>query len=166
DHVTSEVHLVPLTEPLARPVMVSPRKTGREYHVDEREGTLYIRTNDTHTNFRVVTASVDAPSEWKELIPGSDAHYIRELTSFKNALVIEERLNGLDQIRVRDYAGNEHYVAMPEAAYTVELDENREYEPDSLRLAYESMVTPDTIYDYDLARRELVTRKVLEIPSG
>lgn len=166
DHVTSEVRLVPLNEPLAKPVLVSPRQTGREYHVDEREGTLYIRTNDTHTNFRVVTASVDTPGEWQELIPGSDEHYIRDLISFKNALVIEERLNGLDQIRVRDYDGNEHYVAMPEAAYTVEVDENREYELASLRLAYESMVTPDTIYDYDLARRELVTRKVLEIPSG
>lgn len=166
DHVTSEVRLVPLNEPLAKPVLVSPRQTGREYHVDEREGTLYIRTNDTHTNFRVVTASVDTPGEWQELIPGSDEHYIRDLISFKNALVIEERLNGLDQIRVRDYDGREHYVAMPEAAYTVEVDENREYELASLRLAYESMVTPDTIYDYDLARRELVTRKVLEIPSG
>src|SRR5690606_4671117 len=129
-------------------------------------GTLHTRTNDTHTTFRGVTASVDTPGEWQERIPGSDEHYIRDLISFKNALVIEERLNGLDQIRVRDYDGREHYVAMPEAAYTVEVDENREYELASLRLAYESMVTPDTIYDYDLAKRQLVTRKVLEIPSG
>lgn len=166
DHVTSEVHLVPLDQPLARPLMVSPRQTGREYHVDEREGTLYIRTNDTHVNFRVVTASLDRPGEWRELIPGSDEHYIRDLASFKNVLVIEERLNGLDQIRVRDYEGREHYVTFPEAAYTVELDENREYEIAELRLSYESMVTPETVYDYDLAGRRFAVRKVQEIPSG
>ncbi|MCH8683757.1 S9 family peptidase [Pedomonas mirosovicensis] len=167
DHVTSEVRLVPLGDPLAKPVLVSPRKAERQYEVDEREGTLYIRTNDTHKNFRVVTASLDAPSEWKELIPGSNEHYIRDVTSYKNALVIEERLNGLDQIRVRDYAGGEHYVTFPEAAYTVAVDEdNREYALGSLRLRYESMVTPRTTFDYDLAQRKLVTRKVQEIPSG
>jgi len=166
DHVTSEVRLVPLADPLAKPLLVSPRQTGREYDVDEREGTLYIRTNDTHKNFRVVTARLDNPGAWEELIPGSDEHYIRDLISFRNALVIEERVNGLDQIRMRDYGGGEHYVSFPEPVYTVSVDENREYEVTALRLRYESMVTPRTTFDYDLSRRELVTRKVQEIPSG
>lgn len=167
DHVTSEVRLVPLKDPLAKPAMVSPRQTGRQYNVDEREGTLYIRTNDTHKNFRVVTAKIDKPGEWQELIPGTDAHYIREIASHKNVLVIEERMNGLDQIRLRDYEGGEHYVAFPEPAYAVSMDiDNREYALDALRLRYESMVTPVTTFDYDLAQRKLVTRKVQQIPSG
>lgn len=167
DHVTSEVWLVPTDKPLAKPVLVSKRQAGRQYEVDEREGTLYIRTNDTHKNFRVVTAGIDEPGEWKELIPGSDEHYIRNVISYKNALVIEERLKGLDQIRVRTYEGGEHFVAMPEAAYTVEVDEdNREYELGALRLSYESMVTPRTIFDYDLSKRQLISRKVQEVPSG
>jgi len=64
DHVTSEVRLLPADNPLAEPIIVAPRQTGREYDVDEHDGTLYIHTNDTHTNWRLVTAPVAAPGEW------------------------------------------------------------------------------------------------------
>jgi len=166
DHVTSESYLIPTDAPLSAPRLVSARQVNRRYSVDEREGTLYLLTNDTHTNFRVATAHVDDPGTWKELIPGSDQHYLRGLTAFRNLLVIEERLDGLDQIRVRDYDGSEHYVAFPESTYTTALASNPEYDVASLRLAYESLVTPRTIYDYDLGSRSLLARKVQEIPSG
>ena len=81
-------------------------------------------------------------------------------------LVISERVDGLDQVRIRDYAGDEHYVAFPEASYSAGVGVNAEPTVTRLRLEYESMVTPDTVFDYDLATRELVTRKVQEVPSG
>ena len=167
DHATNEIRLLPLSDFSAEPVLVAPRVTDRLYDLDEREGVLYIRTNDTHLNFRVVTAPVSAPGEWREIIAGSDRHYILDLTTFRNLMAIEERIDGLSQIRLRDYAdGAEHYIGFPEASYVAGLGGNREYEVDRLRLNYQSMVTPNTVYDYHLADGRLETLKVREIPSG
>lgn len=166
DHVTSEVRLVPTADPTAAPILVSPRQPGREYEVDVREGELFIRTNDTHPNFRIANARIEAPSDWRELIAASDRHYIRGLSAFRSVLAIAERIEGLDQIRLRSYGGDEHYIAFPEASYAAGLANNPEYDPPALRLTYESMVTPATVYDYHLAERRLETRKVQVIPSG
>lgn len=166
DHVTSEIRLIPAADPSAPAVVVAPRKTGLQYEVDVREGQLFIRANDTHKNFRIATATLAKPGEWRELIPGSDRHYIRGITAFRDVLAISERLDGLDQVRLRRYDGSEHNVAFPEASYTASLGSNPEYAPAQLRLTYASMVTPTTTYDYDVARRALTVRKVQEVPSG
>ncbi len=166
DHETSEVRLIPADRPDAAPVLVSPRQTGREYSVDVREGLLYIRTNDTHRNFRIATATLKRPGEWQDLIAGSDGCYIRGLTAFRRHLVISERIDGLDQIRLRAYDGAEHRIAFPEASYTASLAATPEYDPAAYRLSYQSMVTPPTVYDYDPDTRRLHTLKVQTIPSG
>jgi len=166
DHVTSEMHLIPTDEPLTPARLISPRQVNRAYDVDESEGTLYVLTNDTHPNFRIATANVSEPGVWRELVAGSDRHYLRAITAFKGLLVIEERVDGLDQIRVRDAGGTEHYVEFPESTYAASVGANPEYAIQSLRLNYESMVTPETVYDYDLSKRLLDARKVQEIPSG
>jgi len=167
DHSTTEVRLLPLHDFAAPPVLVSPREIDRQYDVDEREGTLFIRVNDTHPNFRVVTAPVSKPGDWTELIAGGDRHYIRSVTSFQNHLVIEERIEGLSQIRLRDYgSGAERHVAFPEASFVAGLGANPEYRIENLRIGYESMVTPGTVYDYHIGEARLETLKVREIPSG
>lgn len=167
DSDTSEVRLLPTGDFNAEPILVAARQRDRLYDVDEREGTLFIRVNDTHVNFRVVTAPVAAPGAWTELIAGDDRHYILGLASFKTLLVIEERVDGLSQIRLRDYvSGTDKYIAFSEASYVAGLGNNPEYEIDRLRLSYQSMVTPNTVYDYHLADARLETLKVREIPSG
>ncbi|MDO9489862.1 MAG: S9 family peptidase, partial [Sphingomonadaceae bacterium] len=166
DHVTSEVRLIPTADPTATPILVSPRQTGREYEVDAREGELFIRTNDTHPNFRIVTADIASPGDWRELIAPGDRHYLRGIASFRSVLAIAERIDGLDQVRLRTYDGDEHWIAFPEASYAAGLANNPEYDPTALRLTYESMVTPGTVYDYHLADRRLEVRKVQTIPSG
>ena len=166
DHVTSEVRLVPAADPTAAPILVSPRQPGREYEVDVRAGELFIRTNDTHPNFRIVTARIKAPADWHELIAATDRHYIRGLSAFAAVLAIAERIDGLDQVRLRRYDGDEHWIEFPEASYAAGLANNPEYDPATLRLGYESMVTPGTVYDYHLAERRLEVRKVQAIPSG
>lgn len=166
DHDTSEIRLIPADRPDAEPLLISPRKVKRQYSVDMAHGSLWVLTNDDHVNFRIARASIEAPDQWETVIAGSDAVYLRGLSSFADHLVLTERVNGLDQIRLRSYDGDEHRIALPEASYTVGLASNPEFAPAAYRLSYSSMVTPDTVYDYDATKRSLAVLKVREVPSG
>ncbi len=166
DHVTSEAWLIPTHAPATPPRLVSPRQTGRQYDVDVRGETLFIRTNDTHINFRIVTAPLASPGAWSELIAPDDRRYIRGLTAFASYLAIAERRDGLDQICLLDDDRRETLVAFPEASYTASLGVNSQPDAPLLRLSYTSMVTPQTVFDYDVATATLATRKVQAIPSG
>ncbi|QJB70240.1 S9 family peptidase [Parasphingorhabdus halotolerans] len=168
DNETSEVRLVPTDNPRAEPILISPRKKGREYSVEEHDDTLYILTNDDHVNFRLASAKFDNPGEWSTLIAGSDEFYLTDMTPFKDFFVTEGRENGLDQVEIRSYDAPTAFerIAFPEASYNAGLDDNPEFDVSKMRLSYESMVTPDTVYDYSLAGKSLETLKVQEIPSG
>ena len=167
DHVTSEVRLLPAGDPLAEPILVSPRKVGREYDVDEHEGVLFIHTNDTDPQFRLCTAPIADPGTWTELIAPDPHFYLTGVECYRDFFVVEAREDGLDQVLIHSYEGGEpKRIAFPEASYAAGLGDNPEYHVDKLRLGYESMVTPGTVYDYDLATGGLETLKVQEIPSG
>ncbi|ODP38200.1 S9 family peptidase [Sphingomonas turrisvirgatae] len=167
DHVTSEVRLLPADNPAAEPILVAARQPGREYDVEEHDGTLFIHTNDTHTNWRLVTASIERPGEWVERIAPSDHFYMTGVTTFADYFVVEGREDGLDQIEIHSYAGGlGKRIAFPEASYVAGLGDNPEYRMEKLRIGYNSMVTPGTVYDYDVATGALETLKVQIIPSG
>jgi oligopeptidase B len=174
DHETSETRLIPAADPLATPILVKPREKGVEYEIDVwqddegRGGTLFIHTNDTHENFRLATAPLDRPGEWTTLIEGSDAFYLTGVDLFRDFYVIEGRRAGLDQIEVRYYDDPARIepIAFPEASYSAGLGDNPEWAMDTLRLSYESMVSPATVFDYSVAGRSFETLKVQEIPSG
>lgn len=168
DHETSEVRLVPAANPLARPILVRPRQTGVEYDVDLRGDTLFIHANDTHENFRLATAPLADPGNWTTLIEGSDAFYLTGFDLFRDFYVIEGRRAGLDQIEVRYYddPARVEPIVFPEASYSAGLGDNPEWAVDTLRLSYESMVSPASVLDYSVAARTLTTLKVQEIPSG
>ena len=168
DHETSETRLIPTADPLAKPLLVKARQKGVEYDVDERDGTLYIHTNDTHENFRLATASLDKPGEWTTLIAGSDDFYLTDVSLFRDFYVTEGRLRGLDHIDLRSYTdpAKVEPITFPEASYTAGLDDNPEWAVNTLRLSYASMVSPSTVYDYHLADKRLEVLKVQEIPSG
>jgi len=166
DHVTSEVRLVPAADPLAPPLLVRARQAGVAYEVDVRGSTLFIRSNDTHVNFRVATASIAKPGDWQTLIAGSDRDYITGIAAFTSYLAIQGRRDGLDRIVLRQEDGSETVIPFAEAAYTAALGTNLEADAPLLRLSYASMVTPATAYDYDVAAAALITRKVQAVPSG
>lgn len=168
DNETSEVWLVPADNPTGEQILVRPRFKGIEYDVDLRDGTLFVHTNDNHVNFRLATATLAAPGEWETLIAGSDEFYLTGFELFMGFYVTEGRLNGLDQVQIRSYADPDAItpIAFPEASYCAGLAGNPEYDTDRLRLAYESMVTPDSVYDYHLADARLELLKQQEIPSG
>ncbi|PZU15762.1 MAG: S9 family peptidase [Citromicrobium sp.] len=168
DHETSEVRLIPANDPLAEPVLVRPRQPGVEYDVDLRGETLFVHTNDTHENFRLATAPLAAPGEWTTLIDGSDAFYLTGFELFRDFYVVEGRIGGLDRLEVRYYDDPARIepIVFPERTYTASLGNNPEWSTSQLRLSYESMVSPATVYDYHVAERTLEVRKVQEIPSG
>ncbi len=168
DHVTSEARVIPADAPMTSPKLIAARRANHEYDVEHHGDYFYIRTNDTHKNFRVVRAPTAHPEEtnWETVIAGSDRDYLTGLDCFADFFVLEERIDGLDQIRIRDYGGDEHRIEFPEASYDAGLGTNAEYAASVLRIGYDSMVTPQTVYDYDLASRTLVTRKVRQVPSG
>lgn len=166
DNASNEVRFVPADRPEAPPVLIARRRPNIEYHPDAAHGKLWIVTNDEHQNFRLASADLARPDGWTTVLPGSDDVYLRGVTAFRDHLAITERVNGLDQVRLRTYAGDEHRVRFPEASYTAGLGENPEFAPAAYRLSYSSMVTPATVYDYDPGARELTTLKVQEVPSG
>jgi oligopeptidase B len=168
DHVTSEAYLLPADDPSAPLLCVSPRQEGREYDVDEHDGTLFIHTNDVDPQFRLVTAPIDKPGEWVERIAPSRHFYMTGVTCFADFFIVEGREDGLDQVELHRYdpAVSPVRLPFPEASYVAGLGDNPEYAVDKLRLGYESMVTPGTVYDYHVANGALETLKVQEIPSG
>ena len=178
DHVTSELRVIPSGEPEADPRLIAPRKAHLEYDLDHCGDYFFLLTNDTHKNFRLVRTQVTepGPENWETLIEGSDEHYLTDFVCFSNLLVLEERVQGLDQIRLIDMEngrvektsieGASHYIEFPEPTYSAYVGNNAETHCSQLRIGYNSMVTPSTVWDYDIATRELVTRKVQSIPSG
>ncbi len=167
DNATSELRLLPADNPMAKPVLVRARKAGVEYDVEDHESTLFIHTNEDSTQFSLKTALLEKPAEWTTRIAPNPDFYMTGVTTFADFFVVEGRARGLDQVEIHNYAGGApKRIAFPEASYTAGLDENPEYKTDRLRLSYESMVTPDTVSEYDIATGKSTTLKVQEIPSG
>lgn len=174
DHETGEARLVPAHDPAAAPIIVRPRRAGVEYDVDVWDAgdgsapVLYIHTNDTHENFRLATAPLADPGAWTTLIEGTDRFYLTGFDLFRDFFVVEGRYDGLDTIAVHYYddPARVEPIVFAEASYEAGLADNPEWATDRLRLSYESMVSPATVYDYHVAERRLECLKVQEIPSG
>ena len=166
DNATSEVRFVSAADPTRPLTLISPRKNKRQYEVDAAHGKLWILTNDDHVNFRLASADPSKPGEWTTVIPGSDRVYLRGVTSYRDHLAIQERVDGLDQLVLRGYDGVEKSIPFAEASYSASFAGNPEFAPEAYRLGYSSMVTPLTVYDYHPDTGQLDTRKVQQIPSG
>src|SRR5438874_3562339 len=166
DNATSEVRFVSAADPAQPLTLISARKPNREYHVDAAHGKLWIHTNDDHVNFRLAEADLAEPEQWRTVIEGSDQVYLTGVTAYRDHLAISSRVDGLDQLVLRTYGGEETRIPFEEASYTAFFHGNPEFAPDSYRIGYSSMVRPMTTYDYHPKTGEIEVRKVQEIPSG
>ena len=167
-HTHNEAYLLPRDDLGATPRRVVAREPQHEYFVDHREGEFLIRSNRRQANFDIYRVADDADdlSVWTPVVEGDERHYLTGHMALRDTLVIEERLDGLDQIRLRFRDGSERYVKFPEAAYDAGLGTNPHAHADEIRLGYSSMVTPGTVFDYSIPEDTLTVRKVREIPSG
>jgi oligopeptidase B len=166
DNATSEVRFVSSADPSQPLTLISRRKRNREYHVDAAHGKLWIHTNDDHVNFRLAEADPAKSEEWRTVIPGSDRVYLTGVTAYRDHLAISSRVDGLDQLILRSYDGDETPIPFAEASYTAFFHGNPEFAPEAYRVGYSSMVTPTTTYDYQPESGALEVLKVQEIPSG
>jgi len=166
DNATSEVRFVPAADPSQPLTLISRRKPNREYHVDAAHGKLWIHTNDDHVNFRIAEADPAKPDEWRTVIAGSDRVYLTGVASYRDHLVVSSRVEGLDQLLLRTYSGEETRIPFQEASYSAFFAGNPEFAPAAYRLGYSSLVTPMTTYDYHPTSGELEVLKVQEVPSG
>jgi oligopeptidase B len=148
--------------------LLASRDHGFSYSVSHAHGKFYILANDTHVNFRIATVNDHSPqfANWKTLIKGSDNNYLQDLSTFKEFLVIKRRLKGLEQIVVMDYQGLKHTIDFPEKLNSSNLSNNPEFNQSHIRINYQSMITPSTVFDYDISQKKLEVKKVKTIPSG
>jgi oligopeptidase B len=167
-HITSEMRLLDAANATGEFKIVEPRHDGIEYYVADHDDELFIRTNDTGTNFRLVTAPIAAPSKanWKELIPPRTSVMLEDVETFKDFYVLFERDNGLPVFRVGRY-GSTRYdsINFPEPTYTASPRNNAEWETTSFRYAYQSLITPASVFDYDVNKKTSELKKQTEVPG-
>lgn len=154
--------------PAAGSRLIAARRDKIEYSVDVGNDRFYIVTNDQHVNFRLAEAPFTDPSpgNWITLIGGRQDVTIEGIDSFARHLVIYERDNGLQRIRIRKHEdSSDHSVPFDDAAYSIRAGINEEYRTNILRFTYESPITPRSTYDYDMALQQRTLVKRIEVPN-
>jgi len=168
-HTTSEVRYLPADQPTAEWKVMEPRKQDVEYYPDHNGDFFYIRVNDTGRNFRLVKAPVSDPrsQNWQEVIPQRSNVMLDDADFFRNYYVLYERENGLPQIRVTGLNnGQTKRIAFPEPAYAAYPYINREYNTSKFRYTYQSFITAQSIFEYDMGSGSSTLLKQKEVPGG
>jgi len=166
---SKEWRYLPADVPMAELKIISPRELDHEYDVDHRGDLFYIRTNKGAKNFRVVTAPVSNPSQanWKELIAHRPEVKIEDIDLFAKQLVLSEWEQGLQKLEIFDFQTNKrHRVEFPEPVYSASLAQNREFTTAVVRYNYQSLVTPSSVFDYDMNTHKATLLKETEVPGG
>lgn len=167
--VTSEVRYVSADRPKGKFEVLLPRVQETEYDVTHHGDSFFIRTNDNAKTFRVVEAPVKDPSKpnWKEILPKRDGVTVEGVIAFQDYLVVEERDRGVSKIRIQRFStGQTHYIDFPEPVYTAGLGDNAEYNTKLLRFNYTSLVTPNSVFDYNMDTQERELKKQQEVLGG
>ena len=172
-HTSSEYRFVNAATPAAEFQLLAERIADQEYSPDHRNGLFYIRVNDTGKNFRVVTTPIATPSRdyWTELLPEDKEIPLDDFEVFEHFAVASEIVQGLDRMRVFQFDGdalapNPATVEFPEPAYSAGLHVNRIFNTTSFRYSYQSLVSPASVYEYDVATGTSTLLKQQEVPGG
>lgn len=167
--LSSEVWLLDAATPAGSFRSFQPRMKSVLYDVIALEDRFLIRTNKDAINFRLMECPLDQTgvAHWRDVIPYRTDVLLEEVTEFRDFIAIAERKNGLPQMRIRSLKdGGEHYIDFGEAAYDANFGANPEYDTRVLRYSYTSMVTPPSVYDYDLDTKEKKLMKQQEVLGG
>jgi oligopeptidase B len=165
-NTTNETWYLEADKPNSKFTLMAQRQHDIQYYIDHQEGKFYILTNENAKNSKVMVTSTANPakSNWKEYIAHRDSVKIDAIDAFKNYLVVHERSGGLQKIRIiNPETGNDHYAVLPDPAYSIYPGPNPIYDTSKLRFRYSSLVTPNSVYDYDMDTRNLELIKQNEI---
>jgi oligopeptidase B len=165
---STETWLLDAQSPDAAPRLVAARAAKVEYDVDHSGDWLYLFTNrDGARDFKVMRAPVENPSAWEEWLPSRNGVFVEGADLFRDFAVVCERVNGLRRLRVAPLGGDDaHYIDFPEAAYGVVFDENPEFSTQVIRFTYSSLITPDSVFDYDVVTRTRELKKRDDVLGG
>jgi oligopeptidase B len=166
---STDVRYIPADNPAAELKVVLARQPEHEYDVDHRNNLFYIRTNKGAKNFRIVTAPVNDPSEknWKDFIEHRPAVKLDGIGLFIDHAVLAEWENGLQHLEIINFKTNKrHRIKFPEPVYSAGFGSNREFNTTVFRYNYNSMVTPNSVFDYDMNTAKSTLLKQTEVPGG
>ena len=144
------------------------RKEKEEYEIDHANDLFYILNNlDQCKNFKISTSSINNIEQWSDFIAYNPQHLLLDFTVLKKWLVLLQRVNGLNQILIKNLENSEeHLIKFEDEAYELSLLGQYEFDTNLIRISYSSPITPSTVYDYDCNLRQKIHRKTQEIPSG
>jgi oligopeptidase B len=175
-HTTSEVRYLRADSPFSRFQVVAEREDDHEYYVDHHPGSardaaggvFFIRTNSGGRTYRLVTAPVEDPvrSRWHEVMANRPGVMLAGMEAFRTHLVLTEREDGLPHLRIVDLTREaasaldaSQRLIFAEPAYNAMLGTNPEFDTEIVRFQYESMVTPRSVYDFELRTGKWILRK-------
>ena len=164
--LSTEYRFIDANDPNGEWKVVQLRERDLEYSVDHFGDHFYIVTNLDAKNFRLMKAPVSDPSKenWEEVIAHRDDVLLEGIDIFKDHLVVSERKAGLNQLRVINWTSkDEHYISFKDPAYMTYTFDNPDFNTTTLRYAYTSLTTPNTVYDYDMTSREQEQMKQQEV---
>ena len=167
--ITSEVHYLEADNPTGEFQVVRPRTVGVEYDIEHHNDVFYIVTNDDAINFKLMSAPVRSPGidHWQAVIPHRPDVMLLDVSAFVDHLVIYEQSAGLPQVRIRKLStGQEHYISFPEPTYEVGEGANPDFNTKTLRFSYTSLVTPASVFDYDLDTQARELKKETPVLGG
>ncbi len=167
--LSQEYRILKADNPNGEFMIFTPRERGLEYSIDHYGDNFYIVTNWDATNFKLMKTPVNQTNKkhWEDVIAHREDVLLEGIEIFKEYLVVEERKNGLEQIRVINWDDNsEYYVDFDEATYTTGLDKNLDFDTKLMRIYYTSLTTPEKTIDYNLETREETLLKQKEVLGG
>ena len=173
---TTEVRFLPGDRPDGEWRLVRPRETDHRYYLDHHADRFYVRTDKDKAvgdakNFRIASAPLASPHDWTEFLPHDPKVMRADMDFFARHAVISEREGGLEQLRViplgaAGRGGDAHLISFPEPAYSVRLDTNPEFDTQAVRYQYQSLVTPASVYDYDMTAQAATLLKRTPVLGG
>lgn len=166
--LSTEYRILEAANPAGSFRLFQPRKRDLEYSIAHISGKWYIRTNLDAKNFRLMECPEDKTTteHWTEVIPHRHDVLLEGMELFSDYLVLSERIEGILNLRVIPGSGDEHYVDFGEDAYVVYPTTNLDFDTDLLRISFQSLTTPPTVYDYNMSTRELKMLKQTEVLGG
>ncbi len=140
-----------------------------EYYLESWNDDYFIVTNDNALNFKVVKVDKSKPDyeNWVDFIPYNEKVKISSVEPFEKYLVVHQRKNGLTAMDIFNFANGKTYsVTFPESVYTYNSSDNPDYKAVKIRISYTSMITPNSVYDFNFATRDFELLKQTEILGG